>query len=183
MRSTIHPDAGWDEHDLSIVALDGDPPRGFDCGRAEQNQYLYERAWVDQQLSISLTRMFFVKGILAAFVTTLADAVELGTREKDSGIPYRYLPAIKIAQLGVDQRFAGCGLGGLLVDYVISHARRTRSELGVRYVTLDSKPDLEAWYATRGFVRNLVVQKRRSEARPNDERLPVSMRFDLLRAP
>lgn len=102
MRSEIHPDAGWNEEDLAIIVLDGDPPRGFDCGRIEQNRYLYERAWPDQQLSIALTRLVFVKGILAAFVTTLADGIELGTREKDAGVRYRSLPAVKIAQIAVD---------------------------------------------------------------------------------
>lgn len=66
---------------------------------------------------------------------------------------------------------------------MISYARQAQAQLGIRYVTLDAKRDLESWYAARGFVRNKVVQKRREEDRPNDPRLPVSMRFDLLRKP
>ena len=179
MHSFIEPAAGWSEGDIEVVPLDGDPPTGFDCGRAEQNEYLYERAWRDQCRRLSATQLFFVKGMFAGYLATAADLVELGTREKDPGVRYRSLPAIKIAQLGVDRRFAGCGLGRSLVAYALGYARRVGAGIGVRYVTVDAKPDLERWYASQGFVRNRVVQKRREEAHPGTI-LPVSMRFDLL---
>ncbi|HEX6748112.1 MAG TPA: GNAT family N-acetyltransferase [Longimicrobium sp.] len=180
MHSFYDPAAGWSEGDIDVVPLDGEPPGGFDCGRAEQNEYLYERAWRDHCRRLSATRLFFVKGILAGYLTTTADLVELGTREKDPGIRYRSLPAIKIAQLGVDRRFAGCGLGQSLVAYALTFARRECARIGARYVTVDAKPDLEGWYARQGFVRNRVVQKRREEAHPDASGVPISMRFDLL---
>jgi ribosomal protein S18 acetylase RimI-like enzyme len=180
MPSHISPDAGWTERDIEVYPLDSQPPPGFDCGRAEQNDFLYARAWRDHSLRLSVTRLFFVKGILAGFLTTTADLVELGTREKDPGVRYKALPAIKIAQLGVDRYFAGQGLGRAMVRFALEHAQVAGEEFGVRYVTVDAKPDVEAWYARQGFVRNRTVQKRREEARPGDDSLPVSMRFDLL---
>ena len=173
--------AAWRNGNFEIVRLDGDPAPGFDCGRREQNDYLYQLARRDQQLLLSVTRLCFVEKVLAAYFTTTVDAVELGSREKDPGVHYRMLPALKLAQLGVDRRFAGTGLGRFLLGYTIENARLVRTIVGVRYVTLDAKPDLEAWYGGYGFVRNKVVQKRRAEARPDDDYLPVSMRFDLLR--
>jgi hypothetical protein len=74
-------------------------------------------------------------------------------------------------------------MGSFLLAYAGMTARKVGREVGVRYVTVDAKPDIEAWYSRHGFVRNKVVQKRRAEARPEDDGLPVSMRFDLLRTP
>ena len=186
MVSFVSPGAGWSEQDLDVQVLDGPPPSGFDCGRQEQNQFLYERAWRDQQLMASVTRLFFVKGILAAYVTTLADSIELGTRENDRELRYPSIAALKIAQLAVDRSFAGSGLGRLLVSYVIQYARRVGPDVGFRYVTLDARPELEGWYAAQGFVRNKLVQKRRLEharAKGHDEdEVAISMRFDLLEA-
>jgi GNAT superfamily N-acetyltransferase len=184
MEPVFHPAAGWDEDDLDVHLLDGPPPQGFDCGRDEQNQFLYARAWPDQHRRLSVTRLFFVKGIFAAFVTTLADAIELGTREKDEGVRYPTLAAIKIAQLAVDRRFAGGGLGRALVAYVIEYVRQASAGIGCRYVTVDARPELEAWYAAQGFVRNKLVTRRKLEharAIGRDETdVPISMRYDLL---
>lgn len=184
MESSINRGVGWDGDDIRVRLLDGPPPLVFDCGRAEQNDFLLERAWFDQQRWLSVTRLFFVKGIVAAYLTTTADAIELGTREKDPGVRYPSLGAIKLAQLGVDRRFSGSGLGRFLVGYVIEYARLIGGLIGCRYVTLDAQPDLVGWYTSQGFVRNHLVQNRkveRARAAGRDEALvPVSMRFDLL---
>jgi GNAT superfamily N-acetyltransferase len=168
------------KRDLRIVPIDPELLPRFGCGREEQNEYLRDAAVRDQRLQIAMTRLFLVRRELAAFVTTMVEAVELGTREKDPGIRYRSLPAMKIAQLGVDRRFAGQGLGQLIIGWSIQNARLVGAVAGLRYVTLDAKPDVEPWYARHGFIRNKVVQKRREEGRPGVA-LPVSMRFDLLR--
>lgn len=58
--------------------------------------------------------------------------------------------------------------------------------LGYRYVTVDAKPDLVAWYEGQGFVRNPAHQEERIQKAVTNRRdpdlIPVSMRFDL-RAP
>ena len=185
MRSFVRPEAGWSEEDLDVELLDGPPPLGFDCGRAEQNEFLYDRAWRDSAGAFSATRLFFVKGILAAYVTTGADAIDLGSREKDPGVRYSTISALKIFQLAVDRRFAGCGLGRFLVGYVIAYAQEMRRQVAWRYVTLDAQPELEYWYTAQGFVRNKLLQKRRVEhavaSGRNPGELTVSMRYDLLR--
>ena len=184
MGRFVDPFAGWDREDLEVLLLDGEPPVGFDCGREEQNVFLYERAWKDQRRRLSATRLFFIKGMFAAYATTLADAVDLGTREKDSDVPFTAVPALKIAQLAVEKRFAGCGLGRLLVGYVFDYAGRIGREVGCRYVTVDARPELESWYASLGFVRNKLMQKRKleraKEAGRDASAVTVSMRFDLL---
>jgi GNAT superfamily N-acetyltransferase len=127
--------------------------------------------------------VLFIKSMLVAYVTVLADRIMLGPSEKPKGVTWQFVGALKIAQLAVDLRFAGHGLGKLMTGYVIEYARTLRTVIGCRYVTLDAEPDLVAWYEAQGFIRNQQEQAFRERlaeeaGRPSD-RLPCSMRFDL----
>jgi ribosomal protein S18 acetylase RimI-like enzyme len=176
-------DTPWDEGDMEMRVLDGDPPQGFDCGREEQNEFLYARAWRDTCKSISVTHALYIKGVLAAYVTLMADRIALGPKEKAKGVTYQFVPCLKIAQLGVDARFAGRGLGKYMVAYVVETASEYRLAVGCRYVTLDAQDGVVDWYERQGFKRNKEEQAFREHTalergRPVDH-LPVSMRFDL----
>lgn len=61
--------------ELAVRILDGPPDGGFDCGRAEQTDFLYERAWDDQQAWLSVTYLFYFRGILAAYSTVCTDSI------------------------------------------------------------------------------------------------------------
>lgn len=93
---------------------------------------------------------------------------------------------MKIAQLAVDRRFAGHGLGRFFIGYVVEHARTLRAFVGCRMITLDAEPELLAWYEGMGFRRNLEEQAYRARVAAESGRdlcaLPVSMRFDLREA-
>jgi len=163
--------------------MDGQPPEGFDCGRDSQNEFLYRRAWRDVKAGVTVTYLFWVRGALAAYVTIMMDRIALGPSEKPKGVTWRLIPAVKIAQLGVDRRFSGRGLGRLLVSFVIEYARDARKQIGCRFVTLDAEPDLVEWYEAMGFRRSIEEQSSRiayaaATGRELDA-LPVSMRFDL----
>jgi ribosomal protein S18 acetylase RimI-like enzyme len=166
--------------------MDEPPPRGFDCGREAQNRFLYDSAWSDQSERLSVTYLYYVSGLFAAYATALMNSVVLGSREKPKSISYKSIAALHLAQLGVDIRFQGWGLGSELLSDVTEFARQLSNSLGCRYVTLDAHPELVGWYEKHGFVINKLVQKQRIEAaagkRPLDL-LPVSMRFDLLAVP
>jgi hypothetical protein len=108
----IKPEAGWVLEDLHVRILDGDPPSGFDCGREEQNRFLYERASRDHQAQVSVTHIFFIKGLFAAYATIMMDSLTLYRRERGKGVHYQSISALKLAQLGVDKRFQGSGWGG-----------------------------------------------------------------------
>ena len=168
---------------MEMHYLDGPPSCDFDCGRDEQNSFFFDRAWSDSCRSISVTHVLYVKGIMAAYVTLMNDRIQLGPRERAKGVTYQLVPAIKLAQLGVDMRFAGNGVGKQMVAYAIETSRRYRGVVGCRYVTLDASPDLVAWYEGQGFVANKEEQRHREQlaaerGRPIDA-LPRSMRFDL----
>jgi GNAT superfamily N-acetyltransferase len=178
--------APWDEHEIRVERMDGQPSAGFDCGRQPQNDFLYTRAWRDQKAGVSVTYLLYAKGILAGFVTVLASKIDLGPGERLPRVFWREVPAIKIAQLAVDRRFAGQGLGKLLVSFGIQLARRIRFDVGCRVVTLEAQPDLVTWYEHQAFRASMEEQRMRVERAHADgrqtERLPVSMRFDLREA-
>ena len=171
--------------EIVVRTLDGPVEAGFDCGREEQNRFLYERAWLDQEAQVSVTYLHYVQGILAAYATVCMDALPLGRREREPGVLYQDIGALKLAQLGVHLSFQGAGLGRLVVADVIALARDEAPRVGCRYVTLDAQPDLVPWYERRGFRRNLLRQDQRIldavKHGRDAERIAVSMRFDLRR--
>lgn len=183
MSEFFRASTAWSGDDLEMRTLDGPPPSGFDCGAADQNDFLYLRAWPDACHGISVTHMLYIKGIPAAYVTLLSDRIQLGPKEKPKGVTYQFVPAMKVGQLGVDRRFAGQGLGRYLLGFVVQLAIQFRGVIGCRYVTLDAEPHLIGWYESQGFKRNLEEQRFRAalaEARNRAvDELAVSMRFDL----
>jgi hypothetical protein len=96
---------------IIVRKLDGPPEPGFDCGHHEQNTFLYEHAWADQQELISTTYQYYVDGVFAGFATVSMDGLPLTFRERGVRIRYETVGATKLAQLGVDVRFQGRGLG------------------------------------------------------------------------
>lgn len=176
-------DIGWTLQDLSFDRLEGEPPWEFDCGREEQNDYLARRALKDQEYGVSVTHLALVKGIVAAYFTWTMDAIRLYPHEKPDGVTYPALPALKLAQLGVVKQFQGFGLGRMLVAHTVVKAQELSAEVGCRYVTLDSQPDLCPWYERQGFKKNKLDQrerkKRAEEGGRDPDTLPVSMRFDI----
>lgn len=111
------------------------------------------------------------------------DRIILGLEERPKGVSYRFVGGMKIAQLAVDRRFAGYGLGRFMVGYAVQFARTLRPRVGRRLVTLDAEPRLVGWYEGMGFVSNAAEQEHRRrlaiEAGRPVEEIPVSMRFDL----
>ncbi len=169
--------------DLIRRRLTGPPGRGFDCGREAQSRYLLDRAWGDQLQRLTATYVYHLDGVLAAYATLCMDSVVLGSREKPRSIPYKRISSLKLAQLGVDVRFQGLGLGAHVVAGVLAHAREGSDRFGCRYLNLDARPELVAWYQAQGFAINKVEQNARLAAVAGDRDpsgLPVSMRFDLL---
>lgn len=173
---------GWGEDDLELRPLDT-PPLEFDCGRPEQDEYLLEYAVDDQNAGVSRTYLAFIKGIVAGYVTVSADSLRLYSRERPSDVRFPSVPALKIGQLGVAERWQGCGLGKRLIHACIILAQDLSEHVGLRYVTVDAKTDVVDLYLHLGFKRNKLEasdRRERDEARGLDpEESPVSLRFDI----
>jgi GNAT superfamily N-acetyltransferase len=168
---------------LTVSILDAPPPRRFDCGRSDQNEFLHQHAWADQQHSMSTTYTFSRGELMAAFATVCLDGLRLAADERGSGVRFSQVGAVKLAQLGVHTAYHGQGVGSRAIGFVVLLAREVSERIGCRYVVLDSQPDLVEWYARQGFVHNRRWQEERvREAvkhRRDPARIPVSMRFDL----
>jgi len=119
----------------------------------------------------------------AGFVTLCMDSLPLSREERGAGIRYQWISALKLAQLGIDRRFQGSGLGRWVVGFVVDFATELSLRVGCRYVTLDAQPDLVSWYSAQGFRRNLLHQQQRMDEAIRHRRDPantaVSMRFDI----
>lgn len=189
-----NPKATWDASDIEMEKLGQRPLASFDCGRAEQNQYFQKYAEHDQKHGVSVTYLLLIKGKQAGFVTITMDEIQLAwKKEIPGGVRFSRLPAVKLAQMGVDKNYAGQGLGQVLVTFAIRKAKELSSEVGCRFVTLDAKADLVQWYAYQGFRENekdnvdrLAEAEEREKAKakaenrePREIVLPVSMRIDL----
>jgi len=162
--------------------LDRYPPFGFDCGRNQQNAFLYDRAWPDQAESLSTTYLFYVGDALAAYATLFMDSLPLSRRERGP-IPYQNVSSLKLGQMAVDRRFQGRGVGQYALGFAVELAEEVSDRVACRYVTLDAEPDLVEWYAIHGFTLNRLRQRERRETalrhQRDPERIPVSMRLDL----
>lgn len=188
------PKATWDASDIEMEKLGQRALAAFDCGRAEQNQYFQKFAELDQKQGTSVTYLLLVKGKQAGFATITMDEIQLAwKKEIPEGVRFSRLPAVKLAQTGVDKSYAGQGLGQLLVSFAIRKAKELSEEVGCRFVTLDAKTDLVKWYAYQGFKENEKDnanrvaeaeerEKTKAKAENREPRkvvLPVSMRIDL----
>lgn len=168
-----------------LIPLESYPPYTCQCSAEEQQEFLHERAVPDQQDDLSRTYLAHLNGTVVGYLTLTMDAIELETKEKRrSSIPYRRLPALKLAQLAVDYRWEGRGIGKQLVAFAIGIAFEIRRQVGCRYLTLDARtPKLVSWYAKQEFKVNKVddkAKRRRAEDRGLDvDSLPTSMRLDL----
>lgn len=166
------------KHDYSFLAnlefqrIGGSVPANFDCGRQEQNDYIHQHAYDDQKAGTSVTYLVSLHGDMVAFVTLTMDAIRLEDTERPAECRYPQLPALKLAQLGVDKNHSGQGIGQSLISFGINKAKALGKEVGCRFVTLDAKPDLVSWYEDKsGFIKNEKQRKK--------EGSPISMRIDL----
>ena len=183
---SLQSEGSWDDEGLTVHALDGQPPLGFDCGDEAQNSFLYRRAWRDMKAGVSVTHLLFMKGILAGYITLLTDKVSLGPEDVLRSVYWKSVPAVKIGQIAVDRRFSGLGLGKFLIGYSTGQVHHLRRGVGCRVLSLDANPEVVGWYESQGFDRNVQEQRDRIEraraAGRQAEHLPVSMRFDLREA-
>lgn len=177
--------AGHTPHKLKFHALDCPVNEAFDCGAAEQNDFLHKQAWYQQREGFSRTYLAYVGGMMCGYVTLTPSEIRLSRKERPETALFSRIGAMKLAQMGVDTRFAGHGIGSELVAFALIHARRIAQRAGGRFVILDAKPHLVAFYAKCGFVVNETAQAERvaeaAKSGRKDIDIAISMRFDLFR--
>ena len=183
------PDFPFDELDVNLMPP-GFQPGGFSCGEEELDDYITDGSAVrDMEASYSQTYLVTHKGELVGYVSVLADAIHLQTKERPDGVTYPNAPALKLGRMAVRKEYRGNHIGGWMLKYVVAVARQMATTCGCRYVTLDAKrrEKLVRFYEEFGFVHNKGESSTRKIIRQGlsriglDVLLPTfSMRYDIL---
>lgn len=130
----------------------------FNCGDEALNSYLKRHAW-ENQVKRSIGVSYVVvddaapRSVLGYF--TLATASirrEAFPKKHVRGLPPYDLPLILLARLAVDRRFAGKGLGHVLISEAFRISLRVAGEVGCRCIITDAYRDRITWYARYGFL-------------------------------
>lgn len=153
--------ARLDDEDVEYLATfdcirDDDDPTVAGFSR-EMNEFLRTEALDQQAQGLNTTSLLYYKGDLAAYVSVCADSIRLNESEQESdAVNYSTAPAIKIARLAVDKRFAGHGFGKFLIGDVRYACQELNDRIGIRFLTLDAFPHRVEYYEKLGFRKNLV---------------------------
>lgn len=164
----------------------------------ELDAFLKENAWNEQAKDFSKTYLFFHKGILAGYITLLADKQSIkindpSRRLSKFGIKtdnhYSSIPALKIGRMCVADNFNGqlesaeyYGLGKIMFASIIDYANEIKDKIGCRVITTHAKKSTGAykWYLKLGFVFSHGEEKTKDLlAREDVEAIP--MFFDINR--
>ena len=125
----------------------------FDSGDSETNDFFRNDAFRDQERGLNTTTLIYCNGIIAGFISLLCDAIPLNKEEENSQASLT-VPAIKL-RYGVDKNFKDYDLDSFIIDYAKTVAFELwKSKVGVRFLTLDTDPSREEFFAGKGFVRN-----------------------------
>lgn len=161
----------------SVTTADAPAVAAFTCGEADLDDFLRSDALRLQAHRVARTYLGFFETKLVGYVTVLADAVVLETKERKrlalAAHDHPAVPALKIARLAVSTSFreTHAGVGTALVHIALAMATDLSDRIGCRLLTLDAYPESVAFYEKLGFSRN--------RAKPYQGREHPSMRLDI----
>ncbi|MEX0738980.1 MAG: GNAT family N-acetyltransferase [Pseudohongiella sp.] len=146
--------------------------RTFDCGKDAINIYL--RRFAAKNMALNLNRTYVLpappvgtasKSSVVAYYTLALQTLQRQEMPDPTRLPRYPLPVILLAQLGVDRRFQGQGLGAKTLISALRHAYRVAAKtdnmpaLGVILDVLDK--DALRFYESYEFFAPLTDQPMR----------------------
>ena len=139
----------------------------FSCGRAEIDDYLKNRASIEQQLSLSQVYVLvdddqrvWAYGTLSP-VTVQIDEALLKTIGIHSA-PYRSIGGYLLGRMGVDRTTQSKGIGRAVVARLAEIAAQQRGVTGGVFLAVDAKDEgLVGCYEKLGFLRLAPAPKKR----------------------
>jgi ribosomal protein S18 acetylase RimI-like enzyme len=140
----------------------------FSCGNTEEdedlNDFLRSDALRLQTRNIVATFVAYYgeagSATLIGYVSLLADAIKLETKEKKrlelAHDDHPFVPALKVARLAVDADFKRefRGTGEALMRFACGRALSVAEFAGCRLITLDAYPKSAGFYERLGFRRS-----------------------------
>lgn len=129
--------------------------QAFDCGVERINRYLQQSARQQAEKGLALTYVLLPteeSGEILGFYTILMSTVSCDVIPA-RGLPRgRVAPVVLLAQLGVDRRHQGRGLGKDLLYHALLMASEAADRVGCLAVVLDAVDEqVRAFYEARGF--------------------------------
>ena len=142
---------------MLITPLTGNHDRaGFDCGRAELNDWLQKVA--RQHRDKGLSRTFVAVRdeeptlVCGYFALTLAEVITTSLPASRQRKPPRAIPGVRLGRLAVDQRYQGKRLGQLMLINAIERTRQIHEHAGVVGLFVDAiDAQAATFYARYGF--------------------------------
>jgi len=142
---------------FSFSILDSDTDLSdFECDNQDLNEFLQTDAIQYQNERLAVTRLIYFKDTPAGYFTLVSDSIEVAAIHSGDGTteyPYRRYPALKIARLATDRRYQKRGVGKAMLLKTMQIAIVLSRYVGVRIITVDSKPDSVKFYEKFGFRR------------------------------
>jgi len=151
-----------------LVAEDLARAAEFSCGATEEdedlNDFLRSDALRLHERNIVATFVAYYgevgSAVLIGYVSLLADAIKLETKEKKrlelAHDDHPFVPAVKVARLAVDDAFKRRyrGTGEVLMRFACGRALNVAELAGCRLITLDAYPKSVGFYEKLGFKRS-----------------------------
>ena len=134
----------------------------FRCTEQDMNGFLFDDAKRYQTELMAVTYLLedSDKDVTVAYYRLLADKISFNPEEKSAwnkinrNIPNnkrrKNYPAVKIGRLAVNEDYAGCGLGSMIIRnimYTFTQVKR----LGCRFLTVDALRSATSFYEKCGF--------------------------------
>ncbi len=127
----------------------------FDCGEDALNRFLTVRALTEmaQRLSVTMVALSDEHVPIGFYTMSPTElAKEALAHSEGRGVPYEFVPGVRIGRLAVSKKRHGSGIGELLLRHALLKCLRMSGEFGGRVVVVDAKnAQAAAFYERFGF--------------------------------
>ena len=133
----------------------GDERSDFRSGNIDLDRFFQRYAGQNQfRHHIGTTYVAVYRDSIVGFVTVASGEIiaEKLVKSLRRRLPDYPLPILRLARLGVDERFQGHGIGRLLLRAMLELALDMRDRVGCIGVVVDAKSDALAFYSSLGFT-------------------------------
>ena len=121
----------------------------FDCGNAEVNKFLQEKAYNQEKDRITKIYVIQIDNRMIAYSALFCSHYYLELPDQEQSFR---VPGICIGQLGVDGQFQGKGLGSLLIKHAISIANKINDFAACRIIYCEAFNDAIDFYKKHRFT-------------------------------
>ena len=143
--------------DPPVLLTEAHDASTFTSGELVLDDWLRQRAWANLQAAASRTYVLcspgtrIVIGYASLSMGQILARETLGSMRRN--MP-RFIPAVVLGRLAIDQAWQGKGIGRALLADVVSRALRASAEVSARLIIVHAiSPAAETFYLHHGFAR------------------------------